>query len=123
MSRNAQYRVQDLPQNFTLNLVEPVFGRLDVSLPTAKTPNGVAASSTSPTASSFHEIETNLNEIRMQFIATLGEAETYKSILAEHPCLREKLESTYHKSRDKSSNLMGQLRALEQTVKILAEHQ
>jgi hypothetical protein len=81
----------------------------------------VRNSSPAHAASYLLNIQAKLKSVRMDFISSLGEAETYKSLLTEHPFLREKLEATYHLTRDKSLNLMGQLRALEHTVKILEE--
>lgn len=121
MSRNIQYRVMELPKGIILKQTESLISQESQSELNICTHNAHHNSSRALHASSLHKIETTLSKVRMDFIATLGEAETYKVILAEHPYLRAKLENTYHLSRDKSSNLMGQLRALEQTVKILEE--
>ncbi|MDO9478413.1 MAG: hypothetical protein Q7L07_17015 [Pseudohongiella sp.] len=121
MSRNVEYHVQEIPRAITLNLTEPAFRpKLPVESDT-ETLITDRNSNLTPTESSLHEIEAKLKSVRMDFISSLGEAETYKSLLAEHPFLREKLETTYHSSRDKSLNLMGQLRALEHTVRVLEE--
>ena len=117
MSRNIQYRVMELPNGITLKPTESLIAQEPHSEPS------ISTHSTNHNSSKALDIEAKLSKVRMDFIATLGEAETYKAILAEHPCLREKLEDTYHLSRNQSSNLMGQLRALEQTVKILEEQQ
>ncbi|MDO8273399.1 MAG: hypothetical protein Q7U82_16005 [Gammaproteobacteria bacterium] len=121
MSRNVEYHVQEMPTAITLSLTEPAFGQ---KLPAESDTESFITdriSNPTPAASSLHHIEAKLKSVRMDFISTLGEAETYKSILADHPCLRERLEDFYHRSRDQSLSLMGQLRALEHTVKILEE--
>lgn len=123
MSRNIQYRVMELPNGITLKPTESLIAQDLHSEPSISTHSTNHNSSKALETISLHDIEAKLSKVRMDFIATLGEAETYKAILAEHPCLREKLEDTYHLSRNQSSNLMGQLRALEQTVKILEEQQ
>lgn len=121
MSRDVQYRVLQLPKGITLDLTEPPYQQESKSEPSSDKFCTVRNSSPAHTASYFHNIQAKLKSVRTDFISSLGEAETYKSLLAEHPFLREKLEATYHLSRDKSLNLMGQLRALEHTVKILEE--
>jgi hypothetical protein len=120
MSRDMQYRALHLPKGITLDLTEPPYQQESQSEPTSDK-FCTNRDSRPPAASYLHDIEAKLKSVRMDFISSLGEAETYKSLLAEHPFLREKLEATYHLSRDKSLNLMGQLRALEHTVKILEE--
>lgn len=120
MSRDAQYRVRELPAGVSLSLIEPTIRPLSTS---AETSSVNTVSAPSPKTGSYQDIEARLKQVRMDFIATLGEAETYKSILAEHPCLRAKLQDSYHRTRDQSLNLMGQLRALEQAVKVLEQQQ
>jgi len=120
MSRDLKYRVLELPKGITLNLTEPLYEQESRSEPGSDNLS-TDRNSPVPAASSLHDIEAKLTKARMDFISTLGEAETYKSILADHPCLREKLEPLYHRSRDQSLSLIGQLRALEHTVKILEE--
>lgn len=121
MSRDMQYRVLQLPKGITLDLTEPPYQQESQSEPSSDNLCTVRNPSPAHAASYLHDIQAKLKSVRMDFISSLGEAETYKSLLAEHPFLREKLEATYHLSRDKSLNLMGQLRALEHTVKILEE--
>lgn len=120
MSRDAQYRVKELPAGVTLSLIEPPIRPLSTPPETSR---GDTVLAPSPKTGRFQDIEAKLRRVRMDFIATLGEAEMYKSILAEHPCLRVKLQDSYHRTRDRSSNLMGQMRALEQAVKILEQQQ
>ncbi|MBU2098305.1 MAG: hypothetical protein KKD00_06060 [Gammaproteobacteria bacterium] len=120
MSRNVQYRVLELPKGITLDLTEPPFER-ESQTELGSDKFCTNRDSRASAASYLHDIQAKLKSVRMDFISSLGEAETYKSILAEHPFLSEKLEATYHASRDQSLNLMGQLRALEHTVKILEE--
>ncbi|MNG31699.1 hypothetical protein D3C84_1175500 [compost metagenome] len=50
----------------------------------------------------------------------MGEAERYKLLLDEMPHLRGKVEGEYLEARDRSSRLLGHLRAIEKTIKTLA---
>ena len=53
----------------------------------------------------------------------MGEAERYKQLLGDMPELREKVEDDYLEARDRSSRLLGHLRAVEKTLKTLAATQ
>lgn len=122
MRHNARYEMNELPQDIILKYIEPSLKVQATPQPLRDDSNICESSTSMISAGSLNEIEIKLNKIRMDFIATLGEAETYKTILAEHPSLREALESNYIQSRDQSSSLMGQLCALEETVKVLERH-
>ena len=50
----------------------------------------------------------------------MGEAERYKLLLDDMPHLRDKVEGDYLDARDRSSRLLGHLRAIEKTIKTLA---
>ncbi|MDO9475394.1 MAG: hypothetical protein Q7L07_01690 [Pseudohongiella sp.] len=121
MSRDVQHLVRELPEGVTLRLTEPPFGQEIPFMPDMDADGKSRSTSTVPETNSLTDIEAKLKQVRMEFIATLGEAETYKALLTDHPGLRNQLEPLYHLSRDQSSNLMGQLRALEQTLKLLEE--
>lgn len=51
---------------------------------------------------------------------SMGEAERFKLLLDEMPHLRSKVEGDYLEARDRSSRLLGHLRAIEKTLKTLA---
>ena len=59
-------------------------------------------------------------EIRLDFLSSMGEAERFKLLLEEMPHLRDKVEGEYLEARDRSSRLLGHLRAIEKTLKTLA---
>ena len=119
MSRDARYLVAELPSGIVLKLLDPTIGGRVTSVPDTDLGRTSKVPPTAPADLTLPDIEAKLNTAKMEFIATLGEAETYKNLLSEHPSLREKLESRYHQSKDESSNLMGQIRALENTIKLL----
>jgi hypothetical protein len=123
MSRNIKYRIIELPAGTILKQTEPWIAQETQSEPSICSLNTDLNPSKAIEASSLHDIEAKLNKVSVDLIATVGEAETYRAILDEHPWLQEKLKDTYLITKNKSLNLMGQLRALEQTVKILGEQQ
>lgn len=50
----------------------------------------------------------------------MGEEERYKLLMEDMPHLRDKVEGEYLEARDRSSRLLGHLRAIEKTLKTLA---
>lgn len=70
------------------------------------------------------DVDTHLEalhkEIRLDFLSSMGEAERYKLLLDDMPHLRDKVEGEYLDAKDRSSRLLGHLRAIEKTLKTLA---
>ena len=73
-----------------------------------------------PSVDADQHLEALLKEIRLDFLASMGEAERYKLLLDDMPHLRDKVEGEYLEARDRSSRLLGHLRAIEKTLKTLA---
>lgn len=64
-------------------------------------------------------LESLAKEIRLDMLTALGEAERYKQLFTEMPDLRVRVEEDYLDARDRSSRLLGHLRAIENTLKTL----
>lgn len=64
-------------------------------------------------------LESLAKEIRLDMLTAMGEAERYKQLFIEIPMLRTQIEGDYLEARDRSSKLLGHLRAIENTLKIL----
>ncbi len=64
-------------------------------------------------------LESLAKEIRLDMLTALGEAERYKQLFTEMPDLRIRVEGDYLDARDRSSRLLGHLRAIENTLKTL----
>lgn len=115
--RDQVFHVADMPSAITLQLVEPHF-------PSAcgKT-HGVIANVTSPhkhpDGCSKQRLELLAKEIRLDMLTALGEAERYKQLFTEMPTLKARVEDDYLEARDRSSRLLGHLRAVENTLKLL----
>ena len=65
----------------------------------------------------IEHLESILKEIRLDFLSSMGEAERYKQLLEEMPHLKSQVEGEYLEARDRSSRLLGHLRAVEKTLK------
>jgi len=122
-TRGQVYHLQPLPEHLQLELVDNGFEnrlkpvhkpRQELSAPDQSPPLP-----TSPSDAAQH-LETLLKEIRLDFLSSMGEAERYKQLLEEMPHLRDKVESEYLEAKDRSSRLLGHLRAVEKTLKTLA---
>jgi len=123
-TRGQVYHLQQFPENLSLELVE---GGFESSLKAVSEPEpSIPEQGNEPTVHSSNakqHVETLLKEIRLDFLSAMGEAERYKQFLDEMPHLRDKVESEYLEARDRSSRLLGHLRAVEKTLKTLASAQ
>ena len=124
--RGQVYHLQPIPAHLQLELVDNGF---ENSLKTSSDPEkepAVLEVETLPLkspADTDQQLEVLHKEIRLDFLASMGEAERYKLLLDEMPHLRNKVEGEYLEARDRSSRLLGHLRAIEKTLKTLAATQ
>lgn len=120
-TRGQVYHLQPFPEHLLLELVD---GGFENSLKVVSEPEpSVPELENEPVVSSSNaeqHLETLLKEIRLDFLSAMGEAERYKQLLDEMPHLRDKVEGEYLEARDRSSRLLGHLRAVEKTLKTLA---
>lgn len=119
-SRGQVYHLQPFPENLQLELVD---GGFENSLKAVCEPelSVPEQGSVPPNSSSDAEqhLKVLLKEIRLDFLSAMGEAERYKQLLEDMPHLRDKVEGEYLEARDRSSRLLGHLRAVEKTLKTL----
>ncbi|MGO4368783.1 hypothetical protein [Pseudomonas sp. PAB10] len=65
-------------------------------------------------------LQTMLKEARLDLLSSMGETERYKQMFEEMPHLRGRIEAEYLEVRDRSSKLLGHLRAIENTLKTIS---
>ena len=120
-TRGQVYHLQSLPEHLLLELVDGGFENSlkAVCEPEASVPDPGSAPP-NPASDAEEHLETLLKEIRLDFLSAMGEAERYKQLLDDMPHLRDKVEGEYLEARDRSSRLLGHLRAVEKTLKTLA---
>jgi len=119
-SRGQRYQVLGAPQHLGLQLVTGSF-EIGLSAPAkvgVETPVDSAVKAVS--SDSDQELDRLHKETRMDFLSSMGEAECFKKLLKEMPHLHHLLESQYVEARDRSSRLLGHLRAIEKALKTLA---
>jgi hypothetical protein len=124
--RGQAYHLQAIPAHLQLELVDNGF---ESSLKTASRPEkepAVLVVETLPLKSPTNtdqQLEVLHKEIRLDFLSSMGEAERYKLLLDEMPHLRGRIEGDYLEAKDRSSRLLGHLRAIEKTLNSLAATQ
>ncbi|MCY1434382.1 hypothetical protein D9M71_504410 [compost metagenome] len=122
-SRGQVYCLQATPVHLQLELIDNGF---ESSFKTASEPKQESsvpdgpAVPFEPSADAEQHLEALQNEIRLDFLSSMGEAERYKLLLDELPHLRDKVVAEYLEARDRSSRMLGHLRAIEKTLKTLA---
>ena len=121
--RGQVYHLQPIPAHLQLELIDNGFEK---SLKTIEVPEQKPAATelqALPFKSSVNtdqQLDALHKEIRLDFLSSMGEAERFKLLLEEMPHLRDKVEGEYLEARDRSSRLLGHLRAIEKTLKTLA---
>ncbi len=121
--RGQVYHLQPIPAHLQLDLIDNGF---ENSLNTACDPDqeptvfNCATAPLKPSPEADENLEALYKEIRLDFLSSMGEAERYKLLLDDMPHLRDKVEGDYLDARDRSSRLLGHLRAIEKTIKTLA---
>jgi hypothetical protein len=124
--RGQVYHLQPIPAHRQLELIDNGF---ESSLKTIEAPEqepsttDLQAFPVKSSANTDQQLETLHKEIRLDFLSSMGEAERFKLLLDEMPHLRDRVEGDYLEARDRSSRLLGHLRAIEKTLKTLAATQ
>lgn len=61
-------------------------------------------------------LQNELSQRKVELIASIGEAEEYHRLYEKYPALRSSVKTQYLQSRDRSTKLLGQLRAVESII-------
>jgi hypothetical protein len=123
--RGQVFHLMEKPASITLVLVDsrcPQSAKSPTELTEkSQSPKDVIADPVAPASTADHgRIEEMLKETRLDLLSSMGETERYKQLFEEIPHLKSRLENDYHEVRDRSSRLLGHLRALETTLKAIA---
>jgi len=73
--------------------------------------------------SSIKMLEKTLNEYKVDMMSAIGESEEYIRLLDSVPEMKEQLREKYHLARDKSSKLLGKIKAIQTIIAIQSEAQ
>lgn len=118
-SRGQVYCLQPIPAHLQLELIDNGFQNSLKAVSEAMQERPGSDDPIEPTSNAEQHLEALHNEIRLDFLTSMGEAERYKLLLDDMPHLRDKVEAEYLEARDRSSRLLGHLRAIEKTLKTL----
>ncbi|QXZ14665.1 hypothetical protein KVQ82_01685 [Pseudomonas sp. AO-1] len=113
--RGQVFHVLGKPELLSVELVDCNF--MSCSPPQGQ---GPTAGILKPVEAPSQRLETLAKEIRLDLLTSMGEAERYKQLLNEMPQLKVWVEDNYVEARDRSSRLLGHLKAVEKTLKSLA---
>ncbi|NUT76835.1 hypothetical protein HNO86_17485 [Pseudomonas sp. C1C7] len=115
--RGQIYHWQSIPANLHVELIEN--GYESSAKQVSKPPHLPlqAIDPERPALGVIEHLESIHKEIRLDFLSSMGEAERYKQLLDEMPHLKDQVEAEYLEARDRSSRLLGHLRAVEKTLK------
>lgn len=62
------------------------------------------------------QLQDRAKQYQVDLIASIGESDEYKNLYDVYPVLKPQLESQYRLARERSSKLLGQLRAIERIL-------
>jgi len=61
-------------------------------------------------------LQEELSQRKIELVASIGEAEEYQRLYNKYPALRSAVKEQYLESRERSTKLLGQLRAVETVI-------
>lgn len=114
--RQAQYVLTETFQEVTVNPSVGPFARSSVTVPAASGEANVAQPGGTP--NQIEELREQARQYQVEFMVTVGEAEEYQRVFRTYPSLKSALEPIYVQARERSSKLLGQVRALERVLSI-----
>lgn len=120
--RGQVYHLQPMPESVQLQLIDNGFEKSQKPARQAEPTSPEPAHSTTLSGvetGSRERLEATLKEVRLDFLASMGEAERYKQLLDEMPNLGNHVENQYHEARDRSSRLLGHVKAVEKMLSML----
>ncbi|PKG50339.1 MULTISPECIES: hypothetical protein [Halomonadaceae] len=83
--------------------------------PACPSPHSEHAPISRPSGASA-KLRKNLKEVKVEFLAALGEAEKFKALIHEYPELKEVIQGDSKAAHDLSSRLLGHINAIEKVL-------
>lgn len=115
--RGQVYHLLETPERLNLVLMDSGFAEI---CPTAFAATQAPSAIGLKDVNSISRLEQQLKEIRLDFLSSIGETERYKQLFVEMPHIKDRIENEYFEARDRSSKLLGHVRALENILESLA---
>jgi hypothetical protein len=121
--RGQVFRLLEMPKRLQLVLVDGSFSKSVVSLDVLADEGRekpCRVFSLMEEQDDQARLQMMLKETRLDLLSSLGETERYKQLFEEIPHLKGRLEGAYLEVRDRSSKLLGHIRAIENTLKAIS---
>ncbi len=124
-ARDQIYHLHAQPAELSIEFIDDGFnkwlsgGRRRASIETNQTPKPKDIETPSR-LSEIDQLESLMKETQLEMLASVGEAERYKQLMTDFPDIKSKIEKEYLSVRDHSTKLLGHLRAMEKTIKLLS---
>lgn len=99
--RGCKFIYRDVPKGISLEAKPSPYGHLEADSESPVDPN---------TVRNLREV---LSTRKVELMTSIGEAEEYQRLYNKFPALQEIVRTQYLESRDRSTKLLGQLRAVE----------
>lgn len=121
--RDQVFRILEMPLRLQLVLVDGSFSTTVDSLDAPADEERETPCSVPKTKEGQDDrtrLQVMLRETRLDLLSSLGETERYKQLFDEIPHLKGRFEGVYLEARDRSSKLLGHVRAIENTLKAIS---
>jgi hypothetical protein len=103
--RGCKFIYRGVPEGISFEVKPSPFGQLDEDNESTMDPNTVKG------------LREELSTRKVELMASIGEAEEYQRLYNKFPALQKVVKTQYLESRDRSTKLLGQLRAVETVLK------
>ena len=129
-ARGQRFVIHEMPEHVRLKLTAPKIGMVEMQIPKEvpsnlydlQSNNDVEQNQDQDTRSdnlTTATLKEMLKDVRLDFLTNLGATERYRLLMDEVPELKNTLEPELLAARDKSSKLLGHMKALEVTLQKL----
>ena len=99
--RGCKFIYRGVPKGISLEAKPSPYGHLEADSESPVDPNTV------------RDLKEELSTRKVELMTSIGEAEEYQRLYTKFPALQEIVRTQYLESRDRSTKLLGQLRAVE----------
>ena len=129
-ARGQRFVIHEMPEHVRLKLTAPKIGMVEMQIPKEVPSNLYDLRSNNDEEQNQDQntrsdnlttatLQEMLKDVRLDFLTNLGATERYKLLMDEVPELKNTLEPELFAARDKSSKLLGHMKALEVTLQKL----
>lgn len=112
--RDQRYHLRQVPEHLTIELRDGKYHQKPQKTVSANPPKV-----TDDKDSQIQSLRSQLKELELDMLSSMGEVERYKLLISEMPNMAPQLEPSLLSAREKSSKLIGHFRAIENTLHLI----